>query len=99
MTTCPTAEDAELLASRLLDQKLAACIQVLDITSRYTWQGKTTSEPEKLLLIKTRLSLYSKVEAAILAGHRYEVPEVTCIPIEAGSVSYLGWIADVTSPA
>ena len=96
MTTCARGEDADAIACALLNKGLAACIQVVDINSQYIWQGRTTAEPEKLLLIKTRLSLYPKVEGAILAVHKYEVPEVTCLPIKTGSPSYLGWLADVT---
>lgn len=96
MTTCPSNDEATSIAKMLLDRQLAACIQVADITSHYTWQGKQTMEAEKLLLIKTRLGLYPKVQAAILAAHSYEVPEVLCLPVRDGSPAYLGWMRAVT---
>ena len=97
MTTCGNTQEAEAIAAHLLANKLAACIQVAGITSHFVWEGKRTTEEERLLLIKTRLALYPKVEAAILALHKYEVPEVTCVALRGGSPSYLGWIANVTS--
>ena len=99
ITTCASGEEATAIANALLDARLAACIQVTDITSHYVWQGTRTTEPEQLLLVKTRLALYPQVQAAILAKHSYEVPEVICLPVHDGSPAYLRWIADVTRPA
>jgi len=97
MTTCATNEDASAIARSLLDARLAACVQVLDITSHYVWEGKQTTEPERLLLVKTRVALYPRVQAAILKAHRYEVPEVICLPVRQGSSAYLRWMAEVTT--
>ena len=99
ITTCASAEEANVIAGALLDAQLAACIQVTDIQSHYVWQGKRTTEPEKLLLVKTRMALYPQVEAAILAAHSYDLPEVICLPVAAGSAAYLGWIGEVTTQA
>ena len=96
ITTCASGEEAATIARVLLDAELAACIQVTDITSHYVWQGQRTTEPEKMLLVKTRIALYPQFQAAILASHSYEVPEVICLPVEAGSPAYLGWIREVT---
>ncbi len=98
MTTCASSEQAEALCAALLDRQLAACVQVLDITSAYVWQGQRTTEAEKLLLIKTRLDLYTQVEATLDEVHPYETPEVICLPILTGAASYLGWIDAVTQP-
>jgi periplasmic divalent cation tolerance protein len=98
ITTCGSADEAARIAAALLDARLAACVQVTDIQSHYVWQGRRTSEPEKLLLVKTRMALYPRVEAAIKAAHSYEVPEVICLPVVAGSPAYLGWIGEVTKP-
>ena len=99
ITTCPSSEEATAIAKALLDAKLAACIQVTDITSHYVWEDRQATEPEQLLLVKTRLALYPQVQAAILAAHSYEVPEVICLPVHAGSPAYLRWIGDVTREA
>ena len=98
ITTCASDEEATVVAGALLDARLAACIQVTDIQSHYVWQGKRTTEPEKLLLVKTRMALYRQVEAAILAAHSYDVPEVICLPVVAGSPAYLRWIDSVSRP-
>ena len=96
LTTCASDQDGRTLALALLDQRLAACVQVLDIRSYYTWQGAAAEEPEKLLLIKTRRALYDQVEAALQAVHPYETPEIVCLPLVDGAASYLGWITDMT---
>jgi periplasmic divalent cation tolerance protein len=98
LTTCASDDDARALASTLLDQQLAACVQVVPIHSYYTWEGAQQSEPERLLLIKTRRPLYPRVEEALRAVHKYETPEIVCLPMAAGSPAYLGWIDQVTIP-
>ncbi len=98
LTTCASDDDAHALASALLDQQLAACVQVVQIHSYYIWEGAQQSEPEKLLLIKTRRSLYDRVAEALRAVHKYETPEIVCLPIVAGSPAYLRWIDEVTTP-
>ena len=99
ITTCATDEEATSIAKALLDAQLAACVQVTGIQSHYLWKGERVSEPEKLLLVKTRMALYRRVEAAILAAHSYDVPEVICLPVKAGSNAYLAWIGEVTTQA
>jgi periplasmic divalent cation tolerance protein len=98
LTTCASDDDARALASTLLDQQLAACVQVVPIHSYYTWEGAQQSEPERLLLIKTRRALYADVESALRAVHKYDTPEIVCLPMVAGSPAYLGWIDQVTRP-
>jgi|RhiMethySRZTD1v2_1073278.scaffolds.fasta_scaffold4181283_1 periplasmic divalent cation tolerance protein len=98
LTTCASDDDARALASALLDQQLAACVQVMPIHSYYTWKGAQQSEPERLLFVKTRRALYDQVEAALRAIHPYETPEIVCLPMAAGSAAYLGWIDQVTLP-
>jgi len=99
MTTCASSEEAARLATALLDARLAACVQVVPVTSYYTWQGERTTDSEQLLLIKTRRSLYVGVEAALLRLHAYETPEIVCVPITAGAPAYLAWIDDATAGA
>lgn len=92
ITTCATQADAEQLAQELLGQKLAACIQVLPITSYYSWKGKIANEAEHLLFIKTKSSLYAEIEQFIRAHHTYETPEIIQVPISQGLPAYLEWI-------
>lgn len=97
-TAVGSQEEAEQLAEILVKQQLAACVQVVRINSTYRWQGKIQQEPEYLLLIKTRGNLYRKVEAAILENHKYQLPEILCIPIVVGLDRYLNWIEENTDP-
>ena len=100
LTTAGSAEEADLVAKALLEQKLAACVQTIGpIVSRYRWQGKLERSEEWQCLAKTEAALYDQVEAAIRAVHSYEEPEILAIPILAGSDGYLGWIsASVSRP-
>jgi len=94
LSTAPNVKEARTLAGLLLSGKLAACIQLVpNLESHYRWKGKKEASKEVLLIIKTKASLYKKVERAILKAHSYEVPEIICLPIAKGSKSYLDWIS------
>jgi periplasmic divalent cation tolerance protein len=94
MTTVEQQKDAETIAHELLNQKLAACVQILGpIKSLFWWQGKIDRAAEYICLIKSRMDLYPKAEAAILSVHPYDVPEIIAVPIAAGGGSYLQWLA------
>ncbi len=97
LSAVPTREDATAIAKLLIDEKLAACVQLLPIESFYVWEGKTQNEPEVLLLIKTRTALFDAVIARIKMVHPYSVPEIVGTPFLAGFKPYLDWIGDVTS--
>jgi periplasmic divalent cation tolerance protein len=90
--TCGSAAEAELIASALVEQRLAACVQQLPIRSTYRWNGAVERDDEILLLVKTRLARYSDVERTVLELHSYDVPAITCVEIVSGSRSYLDWI-------
>ena len=92
VTTFDDLEVGKKIINSLIENKLAACIQISDITSYFPWQGKVDEVKEKLVLIKTKKSLYEEVEKCILDKHSYEIPEVIVLPIEDGSVNYLDWI-------
>ncbi|HEX2172306.1 MAG TPA: divalent-cation tolerance protein CutA [Dehalococcoidia bacterium] len=98
-TTCASGEDAGNLATTLLRERLAACVQVVDIKSYYVWNDEHVNEPEKLLLIKTRADLYPAIEATLGRVHPYETPEIVCLPVVAGSPDYLRWIDGATKEA
>ncbi len=98
-TTVSKPEDAERLAELVLSEKLAACVQILPIASRYVWKGEKMQEQERMLLIKTRASLFDKVMARIAQDHPYETPELVATPFAAGAAGYLGWIAQNTKDA
>jgi periplasmic divalent cation tolerance protein len=94
LTTAGSQAEADRLADMLVSSRLAACVQQLAIASVYRWQGEIHRDPEILLLIKTAARLYPQVQAAILANHSYEVPEIIQIPVTQGLDRYLGWIDD-----
>jgi periplasmic divalent cation tolerance protein len=95
-TTTDNQAEAEHLAELLITKKLAACVQIMPITSYYTWQGALNNHPEFLLFIKTKTECYPKVEAAILTNHSYETPEIIHLTIDGGTANYLGWIDQQT---
>lgn len=96
-TTTATKEDARKIARYLVEQKLAACAQIIGpIESIYTWKGEVETAGEWLCLIKTRENLFGKVEAAIKKLHTYETPEIIAVPIVQGSKEYLNWLDEET---
>ena len=98
LTTTPNRDEAATIAKMLIEEKLAACVQLLPIESFYAWQGKTQNEAEILLLVKTRSALFERAIARIRAVHSYTVPEIVALPFTAGFAGYLDWIDEVTTP-
>lgn len=93
LSTCASEQEAKNLALLLLDQGLAACVNVIPgCHSYYHWQGKVERGSECLLQIKSSRALFPAVATAIEAAHSYEVPEVIAVPIIDGSVNYLNWL-------
>jgi periplasmic divalent cation tolerance protein len=98
LTNLPDRDAALALARTLVEQRLAACANVLGgCTSVYRWKESVESADEVPVLIKTRQSLYPQVEQAIRALHAYELPEIIVLPIEAGLAGYLDWIGTETA--
>jgi len=98
VTTIARREEAEAIARALVEERLAACVQVLGpITSTYRWKGAVETSEEWQCWAKTRRDLYEKIEQAIGRLHSYEVPEIIAVPILAGSEGYLAWLEEETS--
>ncbi|MEN6495517.1 MAG: divalent-cation tolerance protein CutA [Thermoguttaceae bacterium] len=96
-TTTARKEEAQQIAVTLVEERLAACVQVLGpITSTYRWQDAIETSEEWLCLIKSRQDLYPQLEEAICRIHPYEVPEILAVPVVAGSPSYLAWLQEQT---
>jgi periplasmic divalent cation tolerance protein len=94
-TTTETKAQADKIAQYLVEQKLAACVQITGpITSIYPWKGKVENAQEWLCIIKTREKLFDEVETAIKKMHSYETPEIVAVPIVKGSKEYLIWLDD-----
>lgn len=97
ITNLPDKRTAVILAEALINQQLAACINILSpCASIYRWQGNIESAEEIPVLIKTRRQHYERVEQLIKMMHPYELPEVIMVPIMSGLPAYLQWIADET---
>lgn len=97
-TSLPDHDAAVALARALVDQRLAACVNVLGAaTSIYRWRQTVQTAQEVPLLIKTRAPLYAQVEAAIRELHPYELPEIIAVPVERGLPQYLQWVLAETT--
>jgi periplasmic divalent cation tolerance protein len=98
LVTAPSADQAAALARALVEERLAACGNVIPgLRSIYRWEGQVQDEPEALLVLKTTRSRFEALRERVLALHPYEVPEVIALPVEVGSAPYLAWIAGETT--
>jgi periplasmic divalent cation tolerance protein len=99
VTTTDTEANARLIASAVLDNHLAACVQIFGpIESRYWWEGKIETAQEWRLTIKTRTVLFDDLSSAIRAVHPYSVPEILALPVVAGNRDYLACLDAATAP-
>jgi periplasmic divalent cation tolerance protein len=97
LCTCPDQGAANVVATALLEQRLAACVnQVPGIKSLYRWEGRVEKDDEVLLLIKTTADRFAELEAMIRKLHPYELPEIIGVPLSAGSDAYFDWIKTST---
>ena len=93
LSTCGDRETAERIAHRLVEQRLAACVNILPgVQSVYRWQGAVESAAEVLMLIKTKAPLIQEVQSIVASLHSYEVPEFLVLPISGGSDAYMAWL-------
>ena len=93
--TCGSKEEAERVARMLVEERLAACVNVLPgIRSVYRWQGAVESGDEILLLMKTTADKFSALRDRIQEIHSYDVPEIVALPVVAGSERYLAWLEE-----
>ncbi|HET7183983.1 MAG TPA: divalent-cation tolerance protein CutA [Terriglobales bacterium] len=97
LTTTGTREEAGKIARSLVERRLAACVNVVEIESVYRWKEAVESAEEWLLLIKTTAEAFAQVQAAIQELHTYDLPECVVLPIENGSEDYLAWIGESVS--
>ncbi len=91
--TVPDTEVGSRLAEALVEEGLAACVNLLPgLTSIYRWEGKLHKDGEALLLIKTRADRFGQLAARIRQLHPYELPEIVAVPLNEGLPEYLDWI-------
>ena len=99
LCTCPDGVTASKIATALVAERLAACVNRLPgVQSLFHWQGAVDSQAEDLLLIKTTTAAWPKLAERIRALHPYELPEIIGVPIAVGSGPYLQWISESTQP-
>ena len=97
ITNLPDRASAEMLAAQLIEQHLAACVNLLaPCDSIYRWRGEIQRDAEHPLLIKTTRDRYAELEALIRANHPYELPEIIAVTIVQGLPAYLQWIESET---
>ena len=95
LVTVPNMDEAKKIALILVEERLAACVNIIkDIVSTYRWKGKVEVDEELLLIIKTTEDKADLIIKKINEIHSYEVPECICIPITKGSEKYLNWIEE-----
>ena len=93
LTTVSSPEEARRIAAALVEERLAACVNIItEVSSVYRWQGTVEEASEILLLIKTRVEKLEALEAAIQKLHSYDVPEFLILRTDGGSLPYLRWI-------
>ena len=93
LSTVATSEDAERIATALVERGLAACVNVVPgVVSVYRWKGAVQREEERLLVIKTRTDRFEALREALVSLHPYEVPELVALAIESGHAPYLTWL-------
>ena len=94
--TVPNFEVGEKIGSTLVEEKLAACVNITsEIKSLYFWKGSIEHDSEYLLIIKTRSDTFENLEKKVKEIHPYEVPEIVAMPIILGTNEYLNWIDEV----
>jgi periplasmic divalent cation tolerance protein len=95
LVTAGSLRESKKIARHLVEQRLAACVNILPpIQSLYRWKGKLNEDREFLMLIKSSRELFEEIKATILTLHSYTTPEIICLPIVDGSADYLQWITD-----
>ena len=95
LITAASEEEAQSIAKLLLEQKKAACVNIVPgVDSHFWWKGKLEEEKECLLIVKSTVSLLPAIIKTVKKAHSYEVPEIIALPIVGGNEDYLKWIDD-----
>jgi uncharacterized protein involved in tolerance to divalent cations len=92
LTTAASEAEADQIATALVSEKLAACVQFTPVRSRYVWKGELVKDDEVLLIIKSRRDRFEALAARIKALHSYETPEIVMLEIADGAPDYLAWL-------
>ncbi len=87
-------DGARSIARSLVQERLAACVNIMPVLSYFVWKGELAEEAEKLMIIKTAASVVEPLKSRIKELHSYQVPEIIVLPIQEGYQPYLAWIAE-----
>ncbi len=99
LVTAQKPESAQKIAASLVEERLAACVNIVPgVKSAYRWEGKVVEDEEQLLVIKTHDDRFDSLKKRIVELHTYDLPEVIALPIEDGHRPYLEWIEKETRP-
>ncbi len=97
LVTVGSEQEAETIATALLEERLAACVNVTSpVRSLYRWEGRIADDREWQLIIKTQARLFDALAARVRALHSYDVPEIIALPVLAGTTDYVDWIQNET---
>jgi periplasmic divalent cation tolerance protein len=97
LITASSSQEAENIGRRLVEERLAACVNLIpQVRSLFFWEGKLSDEGEVLLVVKSRRPLFRQLVTRVQALHSYSVPEIIAVPILEGSMGYLNWVNEVT---
>lgn len=100
LCTVPETKAAQQLASMLVRERLAACVNIVpSIQSVYEWQGKVEQSSECLLVIKSTETAYPSLQTRLHEAHPYDTPEIIALDISAGLPAYLNWLSDAIKPS
>ena len=95
--TAPNEEEASKISRTVVEERLAACVNIIkSVRSIYRWQGQIEDEQEVLMIIKTRRTLFERLQGRVKELHSYSVPEIIGVPVTEGSEEYLNWLGQET---
>jgi len=97
VSTFPNKQSVTNIAKKLVKKKLAACVNITNISSIYAWKGKIENQPEYLALFKTSKKNQSKLKKELQKLHPYDIPEIAEINVDSINQPYLKWLVDSTS--
>ena len=99
LVTAPDDETSLRIARALVEERLAACVNIVrTVRSVYRWEGEIQEDSEVLLMAKTRADRFEALASRVKALHPYELPEVLALPVTAGSDAYLEWVKTESAP-
>jgi periplasmic divalent cation tolerance protein len=93
--TCASDDEARRLSGALVENRLAACVNIAEVSSIYEWKGKIENADERLLIIKTIDSKFDELEKYVKNHHSYDCPEIIALEVKAGSKEYIDWVKSV----